>query len=162
MHRLGAYRPNVMSSTLITEELIDVAQNAPGFLLWQMEMCWQRTINKALQNLDLTYTQFVVLSTCWKLAKNNKEVYQHQVARHARIDRMMTSRILSSLEKKAYLTRLKIDGDARAKSVILTKKGAEVLILSFKVVSAVESTFFAAQDEKFTRSMSRILSDCKN
>jgi len=150
-----------MNNTLPSEDLIDIVQNAPGFLLWQIEMCWQRIINKALQKLDLTYTQFIVLSTCWELAKNNKSVYQHQVAKHSKIDRMMTSRILSSLEKKEYLTRLKIDGDARAKRVILTAKGDKVLNLSLKIVSEVETDFFAPHDKGFTQSMSRILSACK-
>lgn len=149
-----------MNTNLLSEDLIEVAQNAPGFLLWQMEMCWQRIINKALQPLDLTYTQFIVLSNCRELAKTDKPVFQHQVAKHSRIDRMMTSRILSSLEKKGYLTRLKIDGDARAKCVILTTKGDKILTASLKVVSQTEASFFASQDDDFIQSMSKIVSDC--
>lgn len=135
-------------------------QTAPGFLLGQTEMCWQRIINKALLDFDLTYTQFIVLSICWWLAKTNKEVYQHQVAKYSRIDRMMTSRILASLEKKEYLNRIKIDGDARSKLVILSTKGKKVLNLSIQTVSDMETDFFKRSTSNFVDSMNDILSDC--
>lgn len=150
-----------MNNTLPAEELIDNVQKAPGFLLWQIEMCWQRVINKTLLELDLTYTQFIVLTICGWLAKPNKKVYQHQVAKHSKIDRMMTSRILASLEKKEFINRIKIEGDARAKLVLLTPNGKKVLDLSLIAVSAMESKFFRPSDKNFLDSMDDILSDCE-
>ncbi|MBC8054535.1 MAG: MarR family transcriptional regulator [Sphingobacteriaceae bacterium] len=151
-----------MNKTITSDELIEKVHKAPGFLLWQIEMCWQRIINKVLLELDLTYTQFIVLCICGWLTKMRKTVYQHQVARHSRIDRMMTSRILASLEKKGYINRLKIDGDARAKLVVLTEKGKKILDLSLKTVSEMEESFFKPSDKNFIDSMDDILSDCEN
>ncbi len=151
-----------MNKTLPSEDLIENVRTAPGFLLWQMEMCWQRIINKALLEVDLTYTQFIVLSICGWLTKENNSVYQHQVAKYSGIDRMMTSRILSSLENKEYIHRIKIDGDARAKLVIFTDKGKKVLDLSLKTVSDMEANFFKLSDKNFVDSMNDILSDCAN
>ena len=149
-----------MNKTLPPEALIDKVRTAPGFLLWQIEMCWQRIINKALLEFDLTYTQFIVLSICCWLTKENDSVYQHQVAKYSGIDRMMTSRILASLEKKEYINRIKIDGDARAKLVFLTDRGKKTLALSLQRVSDMEATFFKTGDESFVESMEDILSDC--
>jgi DNA-binding MarR family transcriptional regulator len=143
------------------DALIDKVQKAPGFLLWQIEMCWQRVVNKVLDELDLTYTQFIVLGICGWLAKSQTNVYQHQVAKHSKIDRMMTSRILASLEKKEYITRVKIDGDARAKLVILTTTGKKVLDSSLKTVSEMEASFFKPSDKSFIESMEEILFDCE-
>ena len=151
-----------MNKPLLSEDLLDKVSNAPGFLLWQIEMCWQRVINKVLLDMDLTYTQFIVLSICGWLAKNNKQVYQHQVAKHSKIDRMMTSRILASLENKDYITRIKIDGDARAKLVLLTAKGKKTLNTSLKAVSKMETLFFKPSDRSFIDSMGDILTDCVN
>ena len=151
-----------MSKTLPSEDIIENVRTAPGFLLWQIEMCWQRLINKALLEFDLTYTQFIVLSICSWLAETNKQVYQHQVAKYSRIDRMMTSRILASLEKKEFISRIKIDGDARAKLVILTSKGKKALALSLKTVSDLETNFFKPSNRNFVDSMNDILSDCEN
>jgi DNA-binding MarR family transcriptional regulator len=151
-----------MSKTIPSEELIDKVHKAPGFLLWQIEMCWQRIINKVLMESDLTYTQFIVLGICGWLAKHQTKVYQHQVAKHSKIDRMMTSRILASLEKKEYINRIKIDGDARAKLVILTPRGKKVLDLSLRTVSEMEANFFKPSDKNFVDSMDDIRSDCEN
>ncbi|MBC7914521.1 MAG: MarR family transcriptional regulator [Pyrinomonadaceae bacterium] len=151
-----------MDKNLPSEDLIDKVHKAPGFLLWQIEMCWQRIINKVLADLDLTYTQFIVLTICGWISKTQKNVYQHQVAKHSKIDRMMTSRILTSLEKKEYVNRIKIEGDARAKLVILTPKGKKILDLSLKQVSAMENSFFKPSDRNFIDSMDDILSDCDN
>jgi DNA-binding MarR family transcriptional regulator len=150
-----------MNTKLPSEDLLDKVQKAPGFLLWQIEMCWQRVINKALVERDLTYTQFIVLSISGWLSKTSEHVYQHQVARHSKIDRMMTSRILASLEKKGYIKRIKIDGDARAKLVIITPKGKEILALSLKLVSEMEAKFFKPSDKNFLDSMDDILTDCE-
>ncbi|HEX8377289.1 MAG TPA: MarR family transcriptional regulator [Pedobacter sp.] len=149
-----------MDKVLAFEELIGNVHKAPGFRLWQIEMCWQRVINKVLSEFDLTYTQFIVLCICGWLGKSQKNVYQHQVARHSKIDRMMTSRILASLEKKDYILREKIDGDARAKLVTLTDKGRDILDQSLKTVSEVETSFFKASDDNFIESMGDILTDC--
>ena len=73
---------------------------------------------------------------------------------------MMTSRILASLEKKDYILREKIDGDARAKLVTLTDKGRDILDQSLKTVSEVETSFFKASDDNFIESMGDILTDC--
>lgn len=151
-----------MSNTLPAEELIDKVHKAPGFLLWQIEMCWQRVINKTLLELDLTYTQFIVLSICGWLAKTDNKVYQHQVAKHSKIDRMMTSRILASLEKKEFINRIKIEGDARAKLVLLTPNGKKVLDLSLIAVSTMEAKFFRPSDKNFLDSMDDILTDCES
>ncbi|WP_207429719.1 MarR family winged helix-turn-helix transcriptional regulator [Pedobacter sp. SYSU D00535] len=140
--------------------LFDNVESAPGFLLWQIEMCWQRSVNQALSSFDLTYTQFIVLFISESLTLKNKHVYQHQVARFSRIDRMMTSRILSSLEKKQFIERDKLSGDARAKLVILTEKGKEVLQRSLKAVSAAEEGFFKPAGPDFVKNMQDILSDC--
>jgi DNA-binding MarR family transcriptional regulator len=151
-----------MNKTLPPEGLIDKVRTAPGFLLWQVEMSWQRIINKALLEFDLTYTQFIVLSICCWLTEENDNVYQHQVAKYSCIDRIMTSRILASLEKKKYINRIKVDGDARAKLVFLTDKGKKILDLSLKRVSDMEANFFKTSDESFAESMEDILSDCAN
>ena len=151
-----------MKNNIAKEHLIDKVSTAPGFLLWQIEMCWQRVINKVLTEYDLTYTQFIVLSICGWLTTANKIVYQHQVAKHSKIDRMMTSRILASLEKKGYISRIKIDGDARAKLVSLTAIGKTILDNSLKSVSETEAQFFKPGNKNFVESMDDILSNCNN
>ncbi|WP_256011311.1 MarR family winged helix-turn-helix transcriptional regulator [Desertivirga xinjiangensis] len=135
-------------------------EHTPGFLLWQIEMCWQRNVNQVLSAYSLTYTQFIVLYISETLTKDEKKVYQHQVAKFSKIDRMMTSRILASLEKKGFIKRIKLSGDARAKLVSLTTKGKEALSTSLEAVTEAENTFFKPGGPQFVNSMETILSDC--
>lgn len=149
-----------MKNNLITVQATDKVEDAPGFLLWQIEMCWQRIANQTLANYDLTYTQFIVLRISEYLNQNSNSVYQHQVAKFSRIDRMMTSRILASLEKKGFVEREKLSGDARAKLVILTPKGKVVLKESHNALSAAESAFFKQGGSNFVKFMQNILTTC--
>ncbi|WP_207532782.1 MarR family winged helix-turn-helix transcriptional regulator [Desertivirga arenae] len=151
-----------MKKDLITLQAEDRVEDAPGFLLWQIEMCWQRVANQTLSNFDLTYTQFIVLKISDYLNGTNQIVYQHQVAKFSRIDRMMTSRILASLEKKNFIEREKLTGDARAKLVILTKKGKEILASSQEALTESENAFFKQGEENFVKFMQSILSNCGN
>ncbi|WP_207422724.1 MarR family winged helix-turn-helix transcriptional regulator [Desertivirga brevis] len=151
-----------MKKDLITLQAEDRVEDAPGFLLWQMEMCWQRIANQTLSNFDLTYTQFIVLRISDYLNESNQTVFQHQVAKFSRIDRMMTSRILASLEKKNFIEREKLSGDARAKLVVLTKKGKEILASSQEALTEAEEAFFKQGGENFVKFMQNILSHCGN
>ncbi len=125
-------------------------EDTPGFLIWQIEMCWQRRINQELVRQGLTYTQFIVLSiTAW-LKQTHSEIFQHQVAAYARIDRMMTSRVLANLERKHLVRRTKPAGDARTNQVMITPEGENVLLQSLRLVSLVEEEFFHTTDDLTT------------
>jgi len=149
-----------MKKNLITLQAEDKVEDAPGFLLWQIEMCWQRVANQTLSNYDLTYTQYIVLRISDYLNENQKTVYQHQVAKFSRIDRMMTSRILASLEKKNFIEREKLTGDARAKLVILTEKGKNILAQSREALTEAENAFFKLGGNNFVKYMQSISTSC--
>jgi len=149
-----------MKNNLITLQAKDHVENTPGFLLWQTEMCWQRIANHTLASFDLTYTQFIVLRISDNLNQNSDTVYQHQVAKFSRIDRMMTSRILASLEKKNFIEREKLRGDARAKLVVLTSKGESVLNKSHQALTEAENAFFKHGSDNFVKFMQSILTSC--
>lgn len=132
----------MIDSSSLDKPLFNHPETAPGFLLWQSAMYWQREVNKVLADYKLTYTQFVVLVVAGWLKKQNKEIFQHQAARYARIDRMMTSRIITSLEKKKYIKRIKDSGDARANRVQITDQGNDTLLGALRAVSELEHLFF--------------------
>ncbi|MXV17201.1 MarR family winged helix-turn-helix transcriptional regulator [Hufsiella ginkgonis] len=120
-------------------------EESSGFLVWQIAMCWQRKVNQELAVHGLTYTQFVVLAVTEWLKQKNDNIYQHQVATHARIDRMMTSRVMTSLERKKLLQRVKQSGDARTNFVVITRKGEDLLAKALNVVTKMETDFFKTE-----------------
>lgn len=132
----AAKTPTVRLSKSIPEE-------STGFVFWQVNNMWQRAVNAALQAQDITHVQFVILASIAWLGRGEEQVTQVRVARHARTDVMMTSKVVRTLEDKGLLTRSNHPTDTRAKCVALTPTGASVLQRAFRVVEKVDAEFFS-------------------
>ena len=67
-----------------------------GMLLWQTNMLWQRKMNQALKEINLTHTQFVVLASLGWLLKQGKVVAQKDIADFSKTDQMMVSKVFKN------------------------------------------------------------------
>jgi DNA-binding MarR family transcriptional regulator len=119
---------------------------SPGFLLWHATMRWQRAISAALQPLDLTHVQFVLLASNWWLNQAGTNPSQVQLAGQAGIDVKMASEVIRRLEGKALLTRDVDPTDSRARVLIVTAAGAQLAQRAIDVVEDVDDAFFAPID----------------
>lgn len=122
--------------------------DSPGFLLWQVSNLWQRKLNAGLRQVGLTHVQFVLLAGIEWLSYSQENVTQVQLAAHAKVDVMMTSNVLRSLEKKGLVTRKIHPVDTRAKSVILTEAGRDVFLAAVKIVDQIDNNFFSVLDDR--------------
>jgi DNA-binding MarR family transcriptional regulator len=116
--------------------------DSSGFLLWQVNLNWQRKIKKGLDTLDITHTQFVLLTTLAWLSKTKKNNTQIEIAKHSQVDRMMVSKVLQKLETKDYIQRFESEMDTRAKYIHLTKLGQIIIQKALKIVEKVDEDFF--------------------
>ena len=125
-------------------------EQSPGFLLWQVSTKWRREIETALATMNLTHSQFVLLASLGWLTRNGGQVTQVELARHCRVDTMMTSQVLRTLERKGYVERTLREGDARSKLPYVTKKGGKLIEKAIPLVEAVDHEFFGTlgQDSK--------------
>lgn len=124
----------------------DGAESSPGYLLWQVTMLWQRKIKKELDKLEITHTQFVLMSVLAWLSNNKNNVSQVDIAQHSKTDRMMVSKVLRTLESKGMVCRIAHPIDTRANIVILTEKGQDVLQKAIIVVENTDSEFFSIKN----------------
>lgn len=113
-----------------------------GYLLWQVTMKWQLNMNRALGKMSLTLTQFSLMAGLYWLSQKQHTVTQQQLADYANTDKMMTSKVLMTLEKKQFLERVKDSGDSRAKQLKMTEKGTQTLREAYQVVKQVDDVFF--------------------
>lgn len=113
-----------------------------GYLLWQTTMRWQRQMNRALDSVGLTHTQFVILIALAWLSRNNEQVTQKAIANHSNTDRMMVSKILRNLQQNGLIERQEHVTDTRAKCVFLTDKGAEILQQAIAIKNTANDQFF--------------------
>lgn len=83
------------------------------------------------------------------LTKNNEAITQQQLADYANTDKMMTSKVLTVLEKKQFIEKVNDPKDSRAKLLSMTLKGTQTLREAYHVVQQVDSSFFThvAQDK---------------
>jgi MarR family transcriptional regulator, organic hydroperoxide resistance regulator len=119
----------------------------PGFLLWRVTNAWQRQIRAALEPLDLTHVQFVLLASLAWLSETEPSIPQVLLAGHANTDVMMTSQVVRTLESKQYLERHSDPADARAKLLTITPAGLTLVNVAIKKVEAVDKRFFARLED---------------
>ncbi|GMK40634.1 MarR family transcriptional regulator [Paenibacillus sp. CCS19] len=121
------------------------SNESSGFLLWQVTNLWQKEIRRALEPLELTHPQFVLLFSCkWLNEKQPDGVTQIQLAQHAKVDVNVTSQVLRSLEKRGLIARTPHPSDTRANAITVTKAGDELAVSAVKIVEAVDRSFFAS------------------
>lgn len=127
---------------------VESTDESSGFLLWQMSNLWQRKIREGLEPLDLTHVQFVLLAcTAW-LEAHQTCVTQVQLAKQAKTDVMMTSKVLRTLEGKGFIERQPHPTDTRAKVLTVTAVGRELLFRAIRVVDGIDHAFFSVLGEQ--------------
>ena len=139
----------------------DNADDSPGFSLWQVSSMWQRQINAGLKPFDLTHAQFVLLASLTWLASEDKPLTQADLASHAKMDVMMTSNVLRTLEEKGLILRKPHPTDTRAKSLAVTSKGRALAQQTVSVVENIDREFFSAlgaNTKSFNQNLLRLIS----
>lgn len=147
------------------EFLFKSPEKSPGYLLGQLTLIWQRKIKKALDPLDLTQTQFVLLTSVAWLSNQKEDVTQVEIANLNNFDRMMVSKVLRTLQEKKLITREEHSTDTRAKIVNLTPKGREVLQTALTKVETADMEFFSTIGENlvnFNANMHQLISSNKD
>ena len=127
-----------------------------GYLLWQSSMRWQREANAALSGLGLTQTQFAILAAAAWLLREKKLITQNEIAEYARIDKMMTSRLIAKLESQGLFKR--VSGiDKRERQVSVTAKGKTLLKKAFTVIQVSDTAFISNLSRSEKLELSQIL-----
>lgn len=118
------------------------AATAAGSLFARVAHRWTRAVNAALQPLDVSYTQIVLLAGIQELLEDGTPVTQSRLSIYTDNDVMMMSKALRVLESRGLLERRDHPTDSRARSLFLTKAGAAILKKAQKVVTTVDDDFF--------------------
>ena len=124
------------------------AEDSSGFLLWQVTTLWQRGIKKALDEIDITHPQFVLLASLLWLTGQKKNVTQIDLSQHSQIDPMTTSTVIRTLQKKGLVERREHETDTRAKVVLLTASGLKMTRKAVKIIENFDTDFFKSLGDK--------------
>jgi len=123
---------------------VKAAEDSPGFLLWQVTTLWQRGIKKALDSIEITHPQFVLLASLLWLSRQKESVTQIDLSQHSKIDPMTTSTVIRTLERKELIERQEHHTDTRAKAITLTNNGLKVTRQAIKIIEKFDTDFFSS------------------
>ncbi len=121
---------------------VKTAEESSGFLLFQVTTLWQRGIKKALDTIDITHPQFVLLASLLWLAKQKESVTQIDLSSHSKIDPMTTSTVIRTLQTKGLVNRQEHHTDTRAKTIVLTESGLAITRQAIKIIEQFDTAFF--------------------
>ena len=100
--------------------LIPVYVTAKGF---------KRIIQKQLKQLDLTFTQFIVL----RILDQSPDLYVKEIGKQLALDSGTLTPVLKKLEEKGYVLRTPSVRDARDLLVQITPEGHQLILQSEKL-----------------------------
>jgi DNA-binding MarR family transcriptional regulator len=121
-------------------------EDSAGFLLWQITHAWQRQVEAALLELEITHLQFVLLAGIGWLTRNGNLLTQVQLAEFCKIDVMQVSQVARKLEIKELIQRSAHPTDTRAKILNLTATGEEILDRALPIIEDLDGKFFSSSN----------------
>ena len=109
-------------------------ENRLGILIWQTSNLWQSKIRQILKNSDLTFNEYLILETLYKLIDKQDNITQQDICKNSSIDRSVVSQKINGLEEKKLLMRSQ-PKDKRSYGLSLTNNG---ILLVESLISSVE------------------------
>jgi len=122
--------------------IFDKMSESPGRLMMLVLNKWDKGISCALEGYDTTRTQIELLVCIAKLLKEKECVTQRDVVDFVHRDKNTVSEVMRTLEKKGYITRATSKGDMRAKAIVLTDEGVQLVEKAAHEVMLFDERFF--------------------
>ena len=134
-------------------------ENRLSILIWQISNLWHSKIRQLLKNSDVTFNEYLILETLYKLQKNQENITQQDICKNSSIDRSVVSLKLNRLEEKKLLKRLQSQ-DKRSYNLFLTNNGnllVESLINSIENQENIIFDKLGSEILNFTNSLKLLL-----
>lgn len=123
------------------------------------QMC--RENNSLFLDYGISPGQLYVLAFLHKKAAKGERVCQKDVEKEINLRPSSVSTLVSNLEKRAFITRVMYDGDARTKYIELTQHGKAICerdkILMGKCDEAVQSALSLEEQTQFDKLLEKII-----
>ena len=130
-----------------------------ALLIWQISNLWQSKVRRKLKNSNISFNEYLILETIFKLQRNNSNITQQDICKSASIDRSVVSLRVSNLLKKNLLTKNKPQ-DKRSDSLILTSEGHILMNNMIEKIKDLENEIFdklGSEIFNFTNSLKLLL-----
>ena len=134
-------------------------ENRLSILIWQISNLWQSKIRLLLKSSNITFNEYLILETLYKLQKNQENITQQDICKNSSIDRSVVSLKITSLEDKKLLSRSQ-PKDKRSYGLFLTNNGNLLVESLINIVENQENILFnklSSEIFNFTNSLKLLL-----
>ena len=141
-----------MADTSLNEDRLSI-------LVWQISNLWQSKIRKELKNSNITFNDYIILETLYKLHKIKDNITQQEICKNSSIDRSVVSLKINNLEEKKLLNRTPSQ-DKRSYRLFLTSRGSLLVENLINTVENQENIIFeklGSEIFNFTNSLKLVL-----
>ena len=115
-------------------------------LCFPIYLCSKEIIRKytpILEELDLTYTQYIVMMYFWEKEKSNVK----EIGNALLLDSSTLTPLLKKLESKGFITRVRSTVDERNLDVVVTKKGMDLRDKALSIPDKIGKCIALSKDE---------------
>ncbi|MET7286988.1 MarR family transcriptional regulator [Streptomyces sp. NPDC005573] len=95
----------------------------PGYLVWRLSIKWRVAVDQALDPLNLTHAQYVLLSSLFGMERSGLRPSQRELADHTGLEALYVSKLARSLETAGLVRRTRDTDDIRIVRLALTGAG---------------------------------------
>lgn len=117
----------------------------------------ERKLEQVLAPLDLTKTQFILLSITQFLSRRHDHITQTLISEYSGMDMMMISQVARRMQEKGFINRLPHPNDSRAKVLALSDLGKQQLLSAREKVSAAGEEYFSVLSDNQQKQMKKQL-----
>ena len=122
-------------------------ENRIGLLIWQTSNVWQSKIRKQLINFNLSFNEYLILETVYKLSKSIANISQVDVVKHSFVDKSVVSAKLTQLQNKKLINKM-TPNDNRSNKLALTRDGNMIVEKIINHIVEVENEFFGKLNQE--------------
>jgi len=134
-------------------------ENRIGLLIWQISNLWQSRVRISLKNSNVSFNEYLILETIYKLQSSNDNIRQRDISRVSSLDRSVVSIKLPNLLKKKLILKVNPQ-DRRSDRIILTSSGILLIENLLNDIQKQEEAIFKKLDLEifnFTNSLKLLL-----
>ena len=134
-------------------------ENRIGLLIWQISNLWQSKVRISLKNSNVSFNEYLILETIYKLQSSNDNIRQRDISRVSSLDRSVVSIKLPNLLRKKLILKVNPQ-DRRSDRIILTSSGILLIENLLNDIQKQEEAIFKKLDLEifnFTNSLKLLL-----
>jgi MarR family transcriptional regulator, organic hydroperoxide resistance regulator len=119
-----------------------------GLQFWSVYSKWQLSVIACLKPLNITHTQFVVLTAILWLEEQHQIVTQASVVAITGIDKMTLSKSLKNLVFQGFVVKSKNESDSRSFILRLSYDGELLTKKALFLIEKLDEEFFGIIGQK--------------